>query len=184
MSLRDDLLTLLRQHAVLHGDFVLASGQRSSYYLDARLVTLSAVGSRLVGRLMYDYLAADPPDAVGGMSLGADPIVTAITVTSALEGRAIDGLLVRKTAKTHGVHRRVEGPLRPSMRVVVVEDTVTTGNSPLAAVEAIRAEGGHVEHVLALIDREQGATERLRAEGLHFHAFYTAREILGEERQG
>lgn len=180
MMARDDLLQLLQMRAVLHGEFVLSSGQRSSYYLDARLVTLSARGSRLIGRLFVDELTVDPPDAVGGMSVGADPIVTAVTVTSAYDGSPIDGLLVRKAAKGHGAGRRVEGPIRDGMRVVVVEDTVTTGSSLLAAADAIREAGGRVSRAVALIDRQEGAAARLRESGIDFHALYTSSELVAK----
>lgn len=178
MSARRELLELLRLHAVQHGEFVLSSGERSAYYLDARLVTLSSAGSRLVGRLLCDYLAADPPEAVAGMSIGADPLVSSVTVTSALDGRGIDGLLVRKFTKGHGTGRLVEGPVRPGLRVVVVEDTATTGASLIAAVDAVRAAGCVVERTLALIDRQQGAAERVRGAGYGFDAIFRVAEVL------
>src|SRR5579884_2348473 len=124
---RTALLALLRRDAVLYGDFVLSSGQRSSYYLDARRVTLSAAAAHLVGQVFVQRLAGQEIDAVGGLTLGADPIVSAIATVSGELGRPIDGLIVRKAAKEHGSGRRIEGPWREGVRVAVVEDTMTTG---------------------------------------------------------
>ncbi len=174
---RSKLLSLLRIE-VIRGDFVLSSGRRSSYYIDARRVTLSGVGSRLVGEVLFGRLGHDRPDAVAGMSLGADPLVTAVTVASAYAGAPIDGLLVRKRAKEHGTGRRVEGPRRPGMRVVVLEDTSTTGGSALEAVQALRDEGAAIERVITLIDREEGAAEAISASGLTFEAVFAIDEIV------
>jgi orotate phosphoribosyltransferase len=174
---RYGLLALLRERAVLCGDFILTSGRRSPYYLDARLVTLSAAGSRLVGLVLLSMLP-DDIDAVAGLTLGADPIVTAVALTSAQQGRPIDGLIVRKEAKTHGAGRRIEGPWRVGLRVAIVDDTLTTGGSSLQAAQAVVEEGGHVCGVYALIDREQGAREAIEAAGHPFYAAFTAAEII------
>jgi orotate phosphoribosyltransferase len=175
---RDSLLTLLRRRAVLHGDFVLSSGQRSPYYLDARLVTLSARGSCLVGRVFLGCIAGTGAQAVAGLTLGADPIVSAITVAAGLAGQDIDGLLVRKERKQHGASRRIEGPWQAGMRVAVVDDTLTTGASALDAAAAVESEGGAVVGVYALIDRLQGARQAIESRGFHFTALYTVTEIL------
>ncbi|HZT97084.1 MAG TPA: orotate phosphoribosyltransferase [Chloroflexota bacterium] len=174
----------MRRSAVLRGDFVLASGARSPYYVDARRVTLSSQGSRLVGELIVDALQDHLPDAVGGLSLGADPLVTATTVVGALQGRPVDGLLVRKEAKSHGTGRRVEGPLRRGMTVVVLEDTATTGSSALEAAEALRREGARVERVLALLDREQGAAKLLAENGLGLNSLFTMEELIEQADPG
>lgn len=174
---RNRLLTLLRQHAVLQGDFVLSSGQRASYYLDARLVTLSAEGSMLVGRILLEALP-DGSEAVAGMTLGADPIVSAIALTSAIQGSRVDGLIVRKQSKEHGAGRAIEGPWRSGLRVCIVDDTLTTGTSALQAAAAIVEAGGVVTGVVALIDRGQGAGAAMETAGYSFRAIYTAAEIL------
>lgn len=178
MSDRAQLLQLIRTQALMKGDFVLASGRRSDYYIDARRVTLSGPGSLLVGRLVLDHIRAELPDAVGGMSMGADPIVSAVTVVSAEQGLTVDGLLVRKQSKEHGTGRRVEGPVRPGMSAVVVEDTSTTGRSALEAVAALGDSEVEVNRVVTLIDREEGAALAVQTAGLTFEAIFSVSEIL------
>lgn len=177
-GVRDNLLRVLRDHAVLRGDFVLSSGQRSSYYLDARLVTLSARGSALVAVLLLDAFGSNPPDAVAGLAIGADPIVASIACMAGVRGLAVDGLIVRKESKTHGTSRRIEGPWREGMRVAIVDDTFTTGASALQAAQVISEAGGRITGVYALIDREEGAREAIEAAGYLYHVMYSASEIL------
>jgi orotate phosphoribosyltransferase len=164
---------------VLHGDFVLSSGQHSSVYLDARVVTLSAAGSGLVGRVMLDALRDLHPDAVAGLAIGADPLVASVAAISGLEGGDVDALIVRKEAKAHGAGRRIEGPWRAGMRIAILEDTMTTGASSLQAAQAVAEAGGTVVCVLGLIDREQGAREAVEAAGYEFRTVFTAAEVLG-----
>ena len=172
------LLQKLRQDAVLHGDFVLSSGQRSNIYLDARRVTLSASAASLVGLVFLQHLQDLDVDAVAGLTLGADPIVAAIAVVSGQHGRPLDGLIVRKAAKEHGAGRRIEGPWRDGMRVLVIEDTMTTGASALEAARAVEKAGGSVEAIWGLIDRDQGARQAIRDVGYSFGAIYSAGEVL------
>jgi orotate phosphoribosyltransferase len=169
---------MLRANAVLLGNFVLSSGKRSNYYLDARVVTLSAAGGALIGRVFCDLLEGTEVDAVAGLTLGADPIVTAISVISATRARPLDGLIVRKQAKGHGAGRRIEGPWRPGLRVAIVDDTLTTGASSLEAARAIEDAGGTVTGVWALIDRQEGAEEAIAAAGYRFETICRARELL------
>ncbi len=177
-SPREELRRLLADVAVLRGDFVLSSGKRSSYYVDARLVSLSARGSLLIGQVFLGMLQEDLPDAVGGLTLGADPIVSAITTVSALGSRPIDGLIVRKEAKTHGGRRRIEGPWKQGMAVAIVEDTVTTGASALEAASAVRDEGGAATGVYGLIDRQEGGREAIEAAGYPVFTAFTISELL------
>lgn len=176
----EQLRLLLRRHAVLRGDFVLSSGQRSPYYLDARLVTLSSAGAWLVGRAFEECLAGHDVDAVAGLAIGADPIVAAIAAYAGSVGRALDGLIVRKERKEHGAGRLIEGPWRAGLRVAIVDDTLTTGASSLQAAGVVSEAGGSVEGVYALIDREQGARAAIEAAGYAFTALFTARELLDE----
>lgn len=176
-SLRQQLLTLLAGLAYQEGDFLLSSGQRSSYYLNGKRVTLTAEGALASGRLLFDLL---PPDtqAIAGLTLGADPLVTAVSVVSAWEKRPIPALIVRKEAKGHGTQSYIEGPLVPAgAKVVVLEDVVTTGQSAMLAVERLRAAGYQVEQVMALVDREQGGAEFYQGQGLTFQALFSIREI-------
>jgi orotate phosphoribosyltransferase len=179
-STRERLRALLHERAVLHGDFVLSSGRRSSVYLDARLVTLSAAGSGLVGTVLWECVQDLHPDAVAGLAVGADPLVTAVAVVSGMDGGGVDALIVRKERKEHGAGRQIEGPWRDGLRVAVVEDTMTSGESSLRAARAVREAGGSVVCVVGLIDREQGAREAVEREGYEFRAVFTAAEIVDE----
>ena len=175
---RARLLSLLRERALLRGDFVLSSGRHSSYYLDARIVTLSAEGSGLVGTVFLDALAGAGVQAAAGLTMGADPIVSAIAVVAGLHGDARDGLIIRKEPKSHGVGRQIEGPWREGLRVAVVDDTLTTGASCLTAARALAEAGGVVAGVYALIDREEGAREAIEAAGYQYHPIFHAHEIV------
>lgn len=174
---RARLLDLIKRDALTIGDFVLSSGQRSTYYIDLRLVTLSAEGSYLVGKSLLRLLGDGAVDAVAGPTLGADPVVTAVALVSHLEGRPIAGLIVRKEAKSHGGGRLVEGPLKPGMRVVVVEDTCTTGSSALQAAAAVEAAGGQVARIMGIVDRGQGARAAIEARGYRFDTLFTASDL-------
>jgi orotate phosphoribosyltransferase len=178
---REQLLDLLRSRAVLHGDFVLSSGLRSSTYLDARLVTLSAAGSGLVGEMLFAQLKDRSVDAVAGLAIGADPLVTAVAIASNAASHPIDGLIVRKDPKDHGTGRQIEGPWKEGLRVAIVEDTMTTGTSALKAAEVITEAGGSVVCLLGLIDREEGAREAAERAGYEFEAIYTSGQILGKD---
>lgn len=167
---------LLLSRSVRHGDFVLASGQRSPYYIDCRLTTMSAEGMVLIGREGVRAIRAAgwKATAVGGLTLGADPVAYAIAAASVAEGPAMDAFTVRKEPKQHGTQRLIEGNFAPGAAVVVVEDVITSGGSALKAIEAVTAEGGSVAGVLAVVDREQGGRERLEAAGFPVRALTTA----------
>jgi len=175
--LRDRLLDLLCSFAYREGDFVLSSGQKSSYYINCKPVTLHPEGALATGRLLFSMLSADV-QAVAGLTLGADPIVTAVSIVSALGDRPIPALIVRKEAKGHGTMAYIEGPTLPEgATVVVLEDVVTTGKSAMQAVERLRGAGYKVDRILALIDREQGGAEFYRSVGLDFEAVFTIKDI-------
>lgn len=175
---RRQLRDLLAEKAVEHGDFLLSSGARSRYYLDARLVTLSSRGAALVGQVLFELLRGHV-QAPAGPSVAADPIVTAIAVVSGERGEPIDALIVRKEAKQHGRRRRIEGPWRDGLVVAVLDDTLTSGASLLDAVHAVSEAGGIIQGVYALIDREEGGGRRaIQDAGYPFHAVFTAREIV------
>lgn len=176
---RAALITLLKTRSIRSGDFVLASGARSSWYVDCRLTTMSAPGQILIGPLALSAIhrAGWHPDAVGGLTMGADPVSYAIAAASMRSGSPIDAFSVRKSAKQHGTGRRIEGNFHEGNRVVVVEDVITSGGSALDAIAAVRAEGGTVLGVLALVDREAGGRERLVAEGYGVECLVTATEL-------
>ncbi len=169
---------LLNARSVRRGDFVLASGQRSTYYIDCRLTTMSGEGQVLIGRLGLAAIRAAGWTAtrVGGLTMGADPVSYAIASASYLAGlgEVFDAFSVRKEAKQHGTGRLIEGNFAEGDVVVVVEDVITTGGSALKAIEAVRAAGGTVAGVLAVVDREQGGREAIEAAGLPVLALTTA----------
>ncbi len=162
------------------GEFVLASGARSSYYIDARRTTFSAEGQYLLGLEVLRVLrgAGLQPEWIGGLTLGADPIACAVAHRSWMDGTPIQAFTVRKEAKGHGTGRQVEGGLPPGARVVVVEDSLTTGGSSLRAVRLLEEVGARVEAVLTVVDREEGGAERIGQAGYPFFRLYTARELL------
>lgn len=181
MTERDQLRDLLAQRSVRLGDFTLASGAKSIYYIDARATTMSAEGQRLIGLVGYDAIRRSGlgPTHVGGLTLGADPVAYAIAHRSALAGHPIDAFSVRKEAKTHGTGQRIEGGLVAGARCVVVEDTITTGRSSLDAVGAVRAAGAVVVGLFALVDRSGGAAAALyAAESLPLLSVFTGEELV------
>jgi orotate phosphoribosyltransferase len=180
-SHRDALLDLLAMRSTRKGQFVLASGKTSTLYIDARLTTMSPEGLVLIGELgTLAIMQAFGPgvDAVGGLTLGADPIAYAIAYYSAATSHPIRAFTVRKEAKAHGTGRLVEGPFQDGDHVVIIEDVITTGGSALRAVAALRAAGAQILGVLALVDREEGGREALEAKDLQVIALTTGTEIL------
>jgi orotate phosphoribosyltransferase len=177
---RSTLHRLLAERSARRGRFVLASGRESEFYIDVRLTAMSPDGLALIGPLALADIAAAgwSPDSIGGLTLGADPISYAISYASATTPRPIRAFTVRKEAKAHGTGKLVEGPFRDGDRVVVIEDVITTGGSALRAATAIRAAGGVVLGVLALVDREEGGREALVAAGYEVRSLATASEIL------
>ncbi|BDZ45290.1 orotate phosphoribosyltransferase [Naasia aerilata] len=168
---RDQLIEYIKSDAVFHGDFTLTSGKKASYYVDLRRVSLDHRVAPLIGQVMLE-LIADIPDvaAVGGMTMGADPIASAILHQGASHGAAYDAFVVRKQPKDHGRGRQVEGPDLAGKRVVVVEDTSTTGGSPLAAIEALLKVGAEIAAVAVVVDRATGAKETIEAAGYPYRA--------------
>ncbi len=167
MTIVDDrahLLELIQDIAIVRGRVILSSGREADYYVDLRRITLHGEAAPLVGRLMRELTADLAYDAVGGLTLGADPVATSMLHAAAAAGERLDAFVVRKAGKAHGLQQRIEGPSIAGRRVLIVEDTTTTGASPLAAVEAVRDAGGEVVAVATIADRATGAGERLEAE--------------------
>jgi orotate phosphoribosyltransferase len=179
-NLHQELLDLICTQAYQSGDFTLSSGQKSSYYINCKPVTLDSRGALLVGKLLLPLLPVGTV-AVAGLTLGADPIVTAVSVVSAYEsptGKGIPALIVRKEAKGHGTQAYIEGPVLPAQStVVVLEDVVTTGQSAMKAVERLQGAGYNVAQVIALIDRQQGGAELYQAAGLSFSTLFTIADV-------
>jgi orotate phosphoribosyltransferase len=183
MSHRAQLANLLRAKSLVRGEFTLSSGKKSDYYLDCRLTTLDPEGALHTGYCILQLLdeMGIKPDAIGGLSMGADPLVTATGVVSAIEKRPLPGFLVRKTAKEHGRQKQIEGMENPrGKKVVIVDDVCTTGGSTQEAIDAAEREGCEVIGVISLVDREEGGSEALRAK-YNYRSIFTARELLVEE---
>lgn len=172
---RDALLRQIKDKAVVHGKVTLSSGREADYYIDLRRVTLDAESAPLVGQVMLDATADLDYDAVGGLTLGADPVATAMLHAAAARGRKLDAYVVRKAQKTHGMQRRIEGPDVKGRRVLVVEDTSTTGGSPLTAVEAAREAGAEVVAVATIVDR--GAASAIAEAGLRYITAYSLADL-------
>lgn len=175
MSDREELLSGIRAKAVVHGDFVLSSGQRASSYVDLRRITLDGRLAPLAGRVLLNATADLSYEAVGGLTLGADPVASAMMHAAASRGTPIDAFVVRKAGKTHGLQRRIEGPDVAGRRVLAVEDTSTTGAAVLTAVDALAEAGAEVVGVAVLVER--GARERILERGLQYRAVYEWAEL-------
>jgi len=177
---RDRLRTLLVEHSLMFGDFTLVSGKKSRYYFDSKKTTLLPEGAYLVAAEILALIDRHGivADAIGGMTLGADPIVCPVAALSHQHGKPLRACIVRKEAKEHGTARRIEGNLEPESRVVVVDDVVTTAGSTLRAIEAVEEAGHSVVAVVCLVDREEGGTERLSR--WPFFPLFRRTEIFGE----
>lgn len=176
-ELRDRLLQLLTS-VYEEREVTLSSGAKSNYYIDGRQITLTAEGVRLAAQMVLEAISDDAVDAVGGPTIGADPLVGAILSLSFHEGRPLRGFLVRSAAKEHGTGRLIEGPpLQPGDRVIIVDDVLTTGGSIRRAISAAEEAGAVVARVVVLVDREEGGSEALRRDGYGLTALFTGREI-------
>lgn len=172
---RDALLAQIKDKAVVHGKVILSSGREADYYVDLRRITLDGEAAPLVGRVMLDLTADLPYDAVGGLTLGADPVATAMLHAAAERGQTLDAFVVRKEGKAHGLQRRIEGPDVKGRRVLAVEDTSTTGGSVLTAVEALREAGAEVVGVAVIVER--GAAPAIQDAGLPYYAAFTLSDL-------
>ncbi len=191
MSLESDrsrLRAILLAKSVKKGAFTLASGRQSDLYVDCRVTTLDAEGAVLVGRLLLDLFETEAarlparPAAIGGLTLGADPLALAAAMTSALRGdgsAVVQAFTVRKEAKDHGRGRRIEGNFTPDQPVVVVDDVITTGESTLKAIQAVEEAGGKVAFVLVLVDRQEGGRENIESKGYPVASVFTRAQLIG-----
>ncbi|MEU1181334.1 orotate phosphoribosyltransferase [Streptomyces sp. NPDC005820] len=179
VDVRGALLQQIKDKAVVHGKVTLSSGLEADYYVDLRRITLDGEAAPLVGQVLLDLTAGLEFDAVGGLTMGADPVAASMLHAAAARGRRLDAFVVRKAAKAHGLQRRVEGPEIKGRRVLVVEDTSTTGGSPLAAVEAVREAGAEVVAVATIVDRATGADEKIREGAGVPYLFAFSKDELG-----
>jgi orotate phosphoribosyltransferase len=179
-ELKKRLAELLLEKSYIEGEFTLTSGQKSDYYFDCKQTALHPEGSYLVGRLFLAMLKGVDVQGVGGMTLGADPLVSAVTVLSHLEGRPLPGFIVRKQAKGHGTNKYLEGManFRPGQKVALLEDVVTTGGTLITACERVVEGGLEIAAVLCVLDREQGGKENLKQAGYELHSIFTRDELL------
>ena len=175
MSAREKLKTEILNKAVVHGKVILSSGKEADYYVDLRRVTLDAVAAPLVGEVMLDLTKDLDFDAVGGLTLGADPVATAMMHVAGSKGRKLDAFVVRKAEKAHGLQRRIEGPDVKGRRVLAVEDTSTTGGSVLTAVEALKEAGAIIVGVAVIVER--GAAGKVEEAGLEYRAAYQLADL-------
>ena len=175
MSAKDQLREEIIKKAVVHGKVILSSGKEADYYVDLRRVTLDHVAAPLIGEVMLELTRDLNYDAVGGLTLGADPVATAMMHTAAKQGKALDSFVVRKAEKAHGLQRRIEGPDVKGKRVLAVEDTSTTGGSVLTAVEALNEAGAIVVGVAVIVER--GAAPKIQEAGLEYRAAYQLSDL-------
>ncbi len=180
LSVTDDTAALIQQIknlAIVHGEVVLSSGRTADWYIDMRRVTLDGVSAPIIGRVMRDLVSDWDFAAVGGLTLGADPVATSMMHAAAAAGARLDAFVVRKAEKAHGLQRRIEGTPVEGRRVLAVEDTNTTGGSVLTAVAALREAGAEVVGVAVIVDRNTGARERIESEGLQYRYAISAADL-------
>jgi len=177
--LKNRLRSLLLEKSVVRGrEFKLASGKTSDFYVDARVTTLDAEGATLCGRIFFEMLSAFQVDAVGGYSIGADPIVSAIAVISYQEKKPLPAFIIRKEEKSHGTRKMIEGNFRSGMRVALFDDVITSGGSIINGARQVEAEGGQVEVIMAVLDREEGGREAIESHGYRFLSIFTKKDLL------
>jgi len=170
--------------ALMYGDFTLTSGKKSTYYFDGKKLTLSPEGAYQIGKVLFEEAKGLGVDAVGGVATGAYPIVASVAVVSHLEGKPIPTFIVREVAKEHGTKRQIEGHLKQGWRVAMLEDVITTGGSVLKAIKTVEEAGGRVVKVMAIVDRHEGGSDKLREEGYDFtsilHLWHTGEMTVGK----
>ena len=171
------LLELIKKHALRLGAHQLSSGKKSDYYIDGKMVTLHAEGISLVARIIFRMIQEMEVDAIGGMTMGADPIAAAVAYESFKQGQPINAFIVRKEVKKHGTQKFIEGPLQKNSRVVIVDDVVTTGNSLVNSIQKVKEEGCKVVAVIALVDRLEGAREAVESQNCQFSPIFTRDDI-------
>ena len=171
------LRELVNEKAVIRGDFVLTSGAKSNYYIDGKFISLTSEGLAYFARVVLDIIKDDEVDLIGGMTLGADPIIGAVVAMSQLVGRPLDGIIVRKETKEHGRGKQIEGPMKKGAKVAIIEDVVTTGGSSLKAIDAVEKASGTVVKVICLVDRLAGGRKSFESKGYDFESIFTIDDL-------
>ncbi len=174
---KERLKSLILEKSIFFGDFVLSSGKKSNYYIDARISTLFPESAYLIGEIIYESIKDKEIDAIGGYSIGADPIVTAVSIVSYLKGKPIPAFIIRKEKKEYGRGKRIEGNFKKGYRVCVVDDVVTSGGSIVRGIRTVREEGGQVVLALSLIDRCEGGKEAILKEGVEYFSIFTIEDF-------
>src|SRR2546426_6795206 len=182
MTDRDSLRRMLLERSMRFGEFVLSSGATSHYYIDVRKTSLHPEGLQLISKLFWNVLAKDNITAIGGLTLGADPLVAGVMLHAATEGKMLEGFLVRQTTKDHGTRGQVEGNLAGHKRIAILDDVITSGESALIAAEAAETYKAEVVRVLAVVDRAQGAAQTFQQKGFPFTSLFSIEELLPAER--
>jgi orotate phosphoribosyltransferase len=177
---REKLLSLIQNRAFMRGEVKLSSGQKSDFYVDGKMIEMHPLGAYLIGEALFEQVEGMGVNAVGGLAIGAVPLVTSLAVSCHLHGRDdIEGFFVREEAKSHGTMKTIEGKLPEGARVVIVDDVVTSGNSVLKAVEAVEGKGATVVAIVAIVDRDAGAKEFFAAKGYRYESIFTKQDVLG-----
>ena len=171
-ELKSDLKQLIEELAIKRGKVTLASGAEADYYIDCRKVTLDSRGAALIGEAIFQTLESDLPDAVGGMAIGADPITAAVITVAGQKGKHLNGFIVRKEEKQHGMGQMVEGPFQPGQNAIIMEDVVTTGGSSLKAIERAESAGLKITGIICIVDRLAGGREKFEEKGLTFQSLF------------
>ena len=179
---RDQLRQMLLQRSMRFGEFVLSSGATSNYYIDVRKTSLHPAGLKMISKLFWEILEKDDVTAVGGLTLGAEPLVAGVLLHAAEAGKTLEGFLVRRSAKDHGTRGQVEGNLAGHKRVAILDDVITSGESAIIAAEAAESYRASVARVLAVVDREQGAAQTFQQKAYPFTALFSIGELLPAER--
>lgn len=182
-DVRNELRQMLLDRSMRFGEFVLSSGATSNYYIDVRKTSLHPTGLKLISRLFYELIEKENASAIGGLTMGADPLVAGVMLHSAETGQPLDGFLVRRSTKDHGTRGQVEGNLAGHKRVVILDDVITSGESALIACEAAESYKAEVVRVIAVVDRSQGASQIFQQRGVPYTALFTVDELLPAERE-
>jgi orotate phosphoribosyltransferase len=182
-AIRDKLLALLRERAFRQGEFTLASGEKSDYYIDGKMIELHPAGAALIGEAFYQKIKDLRIDAIGGLAVGAIPLVASTVVICHQRGLDIEGFWVRNEAKDHGTKKLIEGRLPPRARVVIVDDVITSGESTQKAIDAVEAAGGTIAQIMCLVDRQRGARERFERAGYRYEPLFTKDELFAREEE-